>query len=263
MDKKEKITFWKILKIIVKFTAKAVWSVIKFPFRVTKREIQKKTEPIVKYSELNVLKTNKGEFNKWQDKIMNSESTIGIILGARGSGKTAFGLRWAENLYSKNKKKVLALGFNQNQMPSWIKVIENINEIQENSFLLVDEGGILFNSRNTMNKPNKILSELLFISRHKNLSVLFISQNSANIEINALRQADYLILKPSSLLQQEFERKIIQKIYSNTQKEFEELKNQTGASYIYSSEFQGFVANDLPSFWNTKVSKSFKEKKIE
>lgn len=85
-----------------------------------------------------------------------------------------------------------------------------------------------------------------------------ITHNSSNLDINILRQADFLVLKPSSLLQRNFERKIIQKIYEQAQEHFEEFKDEQGITHIYAEGFNGFVSNPLPSFWGTKISKSFR-----
>ena len=186
---------------------------------------------------------------------------IGIIIGARGKGKTALGIKLMENMYAKTKKKICAMGFKDKDLPSWINVIEEVNEVKNNSFVLIDEGGILFSSRDSMSKPNKVLSDLILIARHKNLSIIFISQNSSNLEINILRQADCLLLKPSSLLQKDFERKKIQKVYEEVKDEFEKLKKYKGLTYIYSEDYRGFVNNDLPSFWSQKISKSFASNK--
>jgi hypothetical protein len=76
--------------------------------------------------------------------------------------------------------------------------------------------------------------------------------------VNILRQADFLVLKPSSLLQKDFERKIIQKMYENTNAQFEKHKKVRGITYIFSGDFKGFVANPLPSFWGQSISKSFR-----
>ena len=150
------------------------------------------------------------------------------------------------------------MGFKESEMPSWIKVVKDVEEIENDSFVLIDEGGILFSSRNAMSNANKLLSGLILISRHKNLNILFISQNSSNLDVNILRQADFLVLKPSSLLQKDFERKIIQKLYEKTEDDFEKFKENKGITYIYSSNFTGFVSNLLPSFWGAEISKSFK-----
>ncbi len=226
---------------------------------IEKNKVKKKRESIkTKYVPFKIVETVEGDYKKWLDKIYKSENQIGIILGARGSGKTAFGIKFLENFYAKCKKKCFAIGFNENELPSWIKVISDISKLENNSFVLIDEGGILFNSRSAMSNANKMLSQLIMISRHKNLRILFISQNSSNLEVNILRQADFLILKPSSLLQKEFERKIIQKIYSQTQDDFKKYKDYKGITHIYSSNFRGFISNPLPSFWKEKISKSFK-----
>ena len=99
--------------------------------------------------------------------------------------------------------------------------------------------------------------QTLRIARHKNLTILFVSQNSSNLEINTLRQADFLVLKRSSLLQKNFERKIVAKIYGEHSDKFENYKAVKGLALIYAEDFVGFVENDLPSFWSSKVSKSF------
>ena len=227
--------------------------------KIKEKNIQKKREEILpKYDKFEVLLKEHGDYENWEDKISKADSQIGIILGARGSGKTAFGIKLLENLYSKHKRKSYAIGFKEDEMPSWITAIENIEQLGNDSFVLIDEGGILFSSRESMSNANKFLSKLILIARHKNLSIIFISQNSSNIEVNVLRQADFLVLKPSSLLQRNFERKIIQKIYGEAEEHFQKFKDKPGLTHIYSDEFKGFVVNPLPSFWKTSISKSFR-----
>src|SRR3989344_862010 len=86
-----------------------------------------------------------------------------------------------------------------------------------------------------------------------------ITHNSSNIEINTIRQSDYLILKPSSLLQKDFERKKIKEIYNEVEELFNKHKDVEGLTYIYSNEYKGFVSNPLPSFWSSRVSKSYSD----
>jgi hypothetical protein len=266
--KKKKNLLWEILIFIVKipyFIVVWIYKAFTFTAKNTKKVTtnHKRGRMPASYEKFAVLENVSGGFSVWEDKITNAESRIGIIIGARGTGKTAFGIKLFENIYAlsmktKNPKKMFALGFLEEEMPGWIDVVDDVKDIKNNSFVLIDEGGVLFNARDAMSKANKFLSELILIARHKNLNILFISQNSANLDINILRQADYLVLKPSSLLQLDFERKKIKDIYMQTKEGFEQYRDVPGITYIYSDLFQGFITNKLPSFWNVKISKSFK-----
>jgi len=222
-------------------------------------KIKKKRESMTAhYKDFDLIKTQSGDYKKWEEGVIKAESKIGIILGARGSGKTAFGTKFLENVQAKKTgKKCYAMGFKRNDMPSWIEVVDDIGQIRNNSIVLIDEGGILFSARRAMTNANKLMSDLILISRHKNLSILFISQNSSNLDVNIIRQADFLVLKPTSLLQKDVERKKIQKIYEEVAKDFEKYKENKGITNIYANDFRGFVSNPLPSFWNVRISKSF------
>ncbi len=273
MKKKTKSALYTILRFLAKlifvYPFKALWwivtkcySTIKSANEKRKVKAQEKKRPRIKpqYKELKEIKKITGAYSDFEEKLFRNKSSIGLILGARGSGKSGIGMRLLENFAAKTSKKVYALGFQENSLPPWITVIHDISEISNDSVLLIDEGGIEFSSRSAMSSGNKLLSQILLIARHKDLSVMFITQNSANLEINAIRQADYLILKPSSLLQKDFERKKIKEIYEEVQKDFSELKNKEGLTYIYADNYRGFVSNTLPSFWSEGVSKGYRDK---
>lgn len=277
MKQKEKHTFWHEIGDLFYTLFRIVRFVLTIPFYILRgfvyliqrgketnavHEVEKKRKSMnAQYESMKVVKKLHGEYGAWEELVLENESKIGIIVGARGSGKTAFGVRLLENVYSKKKRECYALGFDAATMPSWVTVVESTEAIKNGAFVLIDEGGILFSSRKAMSSPNKLLSDLLLISRHKNLSILFIAQNSSNLDVNIIRQADYLVLKPSSLLQKDFERKIIRDLYTSVEKHFSALKTEKGISYIYSDPFQGFVKNSLPSFWSSGISKSFSNKK--
>lgn len=251
-------SIWWFSGLIVKIYDFIARKVIRTPNEIDSKKQSKqikKDDP--KNESLKLIHSFQGNLDDWVKKISSSDSTIGIILGARGTGKSAFGMRFLENTNAKTKKKCYAIGFKEEETPSWIEVVDGTDKIHNNAFVLIDEGGVLFSSRNSMTTANKMLSELILIARHKNLSILFISQNSSNLDINIIRQADYLVLKPSSLLQRDFERKKIKQVYDEVEKQFNEYKNERGLTYIYSDSFRGFVSNKLPSFWSEKLSKSF------
>ena len=205
-----------------------------------------------------LLSSRKGNLAAFEEKLYSNKSTIGLVLGSRGSGKSALGLRLLENIAAKKKRSVYAMGFDEATLPAWIFCSKELGSLPNGAFVLVDEGGIAFSSRQSMSGANKLLSSLILIARHKDISVLFISQNSANLEINAIRQADYLLLRKPSLLQIDFERKKIGEIYGRIAGGFDQLPEEgKHSTYIYSDEFEGYVSNKLPSFWSQAVSKSF------
>ncbi|NYZ76693.1 hypothetical protein H0O02_00050 [Candidatus Micrarchaeota archaeon] len=215
------------------------------------------------YQPLVLQKQLTGSLSEFEDKLLSSKSTIGLVLGARGSGKSALGMRILENVAAKNRK-VCAMGFDESTLPGWIRFVRDVEEVPNGYFVLVDEGGIAFSSRSSQSPANRILSSLLLVARHKDVSVLFISQNSANLEINTIRQSDYLLMRKPSLLQKEFERKKIGEIYDEIKTQFADLAdNGRYSTYIYSDEFRGFVTNELPGFWSQKASKSFAQVKLK
>jgi len=227
--------------------------------KISEAKIEKqrpKSEPQI--NKFKILNTLNGSIDSFENKIINEDSTIGIVLGARGKGKSAIGIRILENLKTQTDRKLFAMGFKKGLLPNWITEIEELEQIENNSFVVIDESGVEFSSRNSMSSINKLFSRLLLIARHKNLSLILISQNSSNIDVNGIRQADYLILKPSSLLQRDFERKKIREIYEEVDDYFLEFKEDKGLAYIYSDEFTGFISNSLPSFWCERVSKAYR-----
>lgn len=265
--KKKSLSFSRLFLKLIVFLIKIPIFIVRTVNYLVEKSTEEKIKKAIKekrnsirprFEEFKIIKKESGYYNEWKKEILKADSKIGIILGARGTGKTAIGIKLLENFYSKTKRKCFAMGFNEDELPSWINSVSDISNIKNNSFVLIDEGGILFNSRSSMSSANKILSKLILIARHKNISILFISQNSSNLEVNVLRQADFLILKPSSLLQKDFERKIVKNLYEKISTDFKKLKKHKGITYIYSDSFRGFIINPLPSFWKESISKSFK-----
>jgi hypothetical protein len=123
--------------------------------------------------------------------------------------------------------------------------------------VLVDEGAITFSARDAMKASNKWLGKIMAIARHKNLSLLLISQNSAMVDLNVLRLADVVLLKEPSLLQAKFERKAIREMYEQVKPKFTALKERKKYFYVWADEFQGLVESGLPEFWSDRISKSF------
>ena len=143
-----------------------------------KKKEKKRPKIDAEYDSFRQVHNLSGDFDSFEDRLLDpSKSSIGIVIGARGTGKSAIGMRLLENIRAKTERNVCALGFGKESIPSWITVVDIIDMIPNGSFVLIDEAGIEFGSRDSMSSMNKLLSSLLFIARHKDLSILFISQN--------------------------------------------------------------------------------------
>ena len=217
------------------------------------RKKPKKTEPIQPFS---VVKKEEGAFELFFNRILGY-SLIFLITGKRGSGKTSLGMTLL-SIFSSSRRKCYAIGFSKAKLPRWLKKAENIEKIPNNSAVLVDEGAIVYSSRDSMKDSNKALGKLMAIARHKNLSLILIAQSSAMLDINVLRLADILLLKEPSLLQTEFERKALQKIYEKIKPLFKKYEQREKLFYVWSDEFQGLLSYKLPEFWNSSISKAFR-----
>ena len=216
---------------------------------------KKKAEEI--YVPFEYTKEDKGSYEAFYNKLRKS-SLILLIVGKRGSGKTSLGMKLVEFFHKETKRKCYTLGYESAKLPFWLKKANSIEDIPNNSIALFDEGAILFSARESMKNINKELSKIMAVARHKNLTLVLITQNSAMIELNVLRLADTLLLKEPSLLQSSFERKVLKDIYEKIKPKFAEVKEKKAHFYVWDDDFQGMVKYSLPEFWSDNISTSFK-----
>ena len=165
-----------------------------------------------RYKKIKLATTKKGDYEKFKDKFLK-RSTIMLIIGKRGSGKTSLGMKLLELFRYDAERKCHVVGYANTKLPKWIKKIDSIEKAPENAVVLIDEGAIGYFSRDSMQAANKMLSKIMTIARHKNLTVIIITQNSAMLDINVLRLADTLVFKEPSLLQSRFERKALKDMF--------------------------------------------------
>jgi hypothetical protein len=283
MPKKKKSSSfaWKATKLLFKGIGYTLWYAGKGAYwlakkgyssakeRIKEGKERKRLESIPTYGKkaefdaLKVLELVNGEYAP-SEKRIHSDSIIALIFGKRGSGKSALGFRLLENIYHKTKRKCLVLGVGQSFMPEWIKPIEIIDEAPNGSVVLVDEGALSFNARESMSKKNKGLGPLLAVARHKNLTILFITQNTGMIDKNVLQLSDVLLVKQGSLLQLEMERPEIKKFYEKAEASFKNLiGDRRQFVYLIDSDFEGALSHSLPSFWTESLSKSHADEDAE
>lgn len=258
---------------VMAWLAKGVWfliagtgKLIVFGFRKAKeakerKDRERKRKPILKhpaqYSEVVPKSITKGSFGEFQKRLLN-ESLIVIICGKRGSGKSALGFRLLENIHARSNRPCMVLGVRQELLPGWITTLDDIDHAKNSSIVLVDEAALSFNAREAMKAENKDLGKLMAIARHKDLTLLLVTQNTSMIDKNILNLCDTIMLKEGSLLQLRMERSVLKEFYQQAETAFEDIPKEERKRYafVYDDDFEGLCLVDLPSFWSANISKN-------
>lgn len=199
------------------------------------------------------------EASKWLRLIPHP--SIVIILGRRGAGKSALGYRllelfhWVANCYviglPKDARKYL---------PDWIGMATSLEDVPPKSVVLVDEAYMPYHARSSMAAEAKVMSQLVNLSRQREQTLIFVSQEARQLDKNIASSANVVIFKDLSILQLEFDRRELNKIAANAQQAFATLSGYKKKwAYVYSpdSDFMGLVENSLPTFWTGRLSHVF------
>jgi hypothetical protein len=205
--------------------------------------------------DLTLVTSVKGNYTQFTQSLSKS-SKIMLIFGKRGSGKSALGFRILENTRVRSSRPCYVLGVEQSKVPSWVESIDSIETAHTGGVVLIDEGAIAFGARESMSKRNRELVRIMAIARHKDLSLIFITQNTGLIDKNILKLVDTLLIKEGSLLQLEMERSEIRSFYAKTKSLFEKAKLPIAQAYIIDEQFEGMLSFKLPSFWSEGLSKN-------
>lgn len=222
-----------------------------------------KGEDIIAEFEKAYRKLEKADLGgKFEDLLdaLRYESLILLVIGRRGSGKSVTGFKLLENIHALNTaRQCYVIGSNPSAFPDFIDGIEDIDDAQNGSIVLVDEGALQFNARRSQGDKAVNLTKLMAIARHKDLTLIFITQNSRLIDINCLSMSDILVFKEPSIMQEKTDRKEVKKFYQKIKYFFMGFakKERKKFAYWFGDDFRGFIGIPLPSFWSDEISKSY------
>ena len=202
-------------------------------------------------------------YDEWV-KEASKPGHITVIIGRKGSGKSATGYCVVEDINKVAKKDVYILGLPDKAkklLPDHFKIVDDMLEVPNGSCVFIDEAAIHFSSKEWYKKGHGELSKLIEIARHKELSLVFVTLNTASVDVNVLRFVDSVLFKPLSLLQLELERQQMKKIIAEAQKAFDEGvpegKDERSFCYVIGSKKRGMMETHLPTFWSDKLSTSY------
>ncbi len=216
-------------------------------------------------------------------KILN-EPFVVLILGMRGSGKTALSHLLLELFSDQGRRRpAYIVGFpvhKRHLLPEWIHPLDDL-EFPDNSVVLLHEAHMYLHARRSMSDQNIEVDRLITISRHKNVDIIIETQQSFRLDKNIVAGADAIIYRVPALMQRKFERPELRKIVEMAEKAFEpyvidwevvkdnkvvavkrEIKpDALKRAFIYSQGYTGVYPHDipLPSYWNEEISRAFGE----
>ena len=196
------------------------------------------------------------------------KSKILYVIGARDSGKTCFSFWLAEKIHEIIRNKIIAYigaSLNQNALPFWCKNYADINDVPNGALIILDELALGYNARNYQQRKNVELGQLLAIARHKDLSVIAITQDPNMGEINAWRLKDMVIYKMSNTYElptRDNSRggrssKVLQ-FWSFIKNWLKPTKQEQALFEYQAKERIMLFEYSLPKCWTEELSKAFK-----
>lgn len=184
------------------------------------------------------------------------------------SGKTCFSFWLAEKIHEQRPYLGIAyvgVSINKQALPKWCKNYQNINDVPNGYLIILDELAIAYNARDYASNENKTLGQLLAIARHKDLSVLAITQDPNMGEINVWRLKDMVIYKMSNTYE------LPSRDSKNTRgaskilmfwafiRNWMKPRRQEEALFEYQAKERIMLFEyDLPKCWSEDLSKAFK-----
>jgi hypothetical protein len=215
-------------------------------------------KPKKPFTDVEMSRAIRGDYERFRKKMMDS-SLIMLITGKRGSGKTSLGMKLLEVFSNRSSRECYIVNYRKARLPKWMHRIDSVEDAPNNAVVLIDEGAVGYFSRESMKEANRVLSKIMTLARHKNLSLLIISQNSAMIDLNVVRLSDTLLFKEPSLLQARFERRALKDMFDKVTPFFKKLEDPNSHFYVWDDDFEGMISYDLPGFWTESISTSFRD----
>ena len=196
---------------------------------------------------------------QWR-KVIIPPSVV-LVLGKRGSGKSAVGFRLLEIYrYHLTPYVVGVPDTARKLLPDWIGIAATLEELPFKSIALVDEAYLHYHARGSMAAASKTMSQAINLSRQKEQTLIFVSQEARQVDKNIASSANVVVFKDLGILQLEFDRPELNKLATQAKEALAMVTgDRRGWGFVYApdADFMGILGNTLPSFWKPSLSRLF------
>lgn len=203
--------------------------------------------------------SNENKIKRILDMFSYGKSKIMTVIGGRGGGKTAFVMYLIEQLYKKNNHRQIYYvkkGDRPIWLPEWINTAQSMEDVPNKSFAILDETVLEYGSRNFYKDENKSFTERLVILRHKDISIVLITQHSKLIDINIRRLSDIFVYKMGADVEEAIKDEQRQLILNRL------MPKNKETALIEISQTNSFfqIRTGLAEFWDDElVSKTYRD----
>ena len=145
-------------------------------------------------------------------------------------------------------------------LPDWLGNVPRFDDLPHDSVALIDEAYLTYHARESMSEKNRSVSQLLNLSRQRNQTLVFVTQEARQLDKNITSVADVIVFKKPSALQIELERPELRPIARRARGAFTTVKGSSAPwGYVFSpdADFEGLLENQLPTFWTKQLSRAF------
>ena len=194
-----------------------------------------------------------------------------IINGHRGEGKSALGWWIAQEMLKRTKKQVATFGLAMAARKLFPKrgfgrgginhvtTVDKVNRMKP-SIIIVDEAAFIAGSRDAMSSTNKEWLKLIAICRHKDHLLIFIHQQSRQLDVQIMMDADLVLMKRPTQLHIREARPSFAPEIQEAYDLFNRMRGDTKKKvYVVDYHYgaKAMLPAYMPTWWNSKVSKAY------
>lgn len=187
-------------------------------------------------------------------EVVGDDRTDALVLGARGSGKTACAVWLAQHCSQARGVPVDALGWPPKVAGAFgFRSVARLDPACRDRIVLVDEAGLQVSP----GKRQAVLAELLALARHRGVGVVWTSQGFGSVHRDILRSEALIVSKRIDPMAARFDREEVADWLSSVvgfQSRDPSLVDGAGGLAYVGGRWLSF-RNPLPAGWTEEISR--------